>query len=166
MQTSRITRLQRLQKWSCFHDQYHECKYCRSFVSLWLLPRWSHDFGLQTFRTFCRHKIFKRLQFSSCNFIGGSRRCRRFRRLSQLVIGRVNNVFFPVCRSYRETRATSATSASQPNPPFSTAQKSKGTHAMNHAFESRPPSTTASSFVPAGSPMGMLLRSSEMEVGL
>ncbi len=56
------------------------------------------------FGRFADIKIFKRLQFSSCNFIGGSRRCRRFRRLSQLVIGRVNNVFFPVCRSYRETR--------------------------------------------------------------
>ncbi len=34
------------------------------------------------FGRFADVKISKRLQISSCNFIGGSRRCRRFRRLS------------------------------------------------------------------------------------
>lgn len=34
------------------------------------------------FGRFADIKISKRLQISSCNFIGGSRRCRRFRRLS------------------------------------------------------------------------------------
>ncbi len=39
-------------------------------------------FACRRFGRFADIKISKRLQVSYCNFIGGSRRCRRFRRLS------------------------------------------------------------------------------------